>query len=710
VSDVPVSNFGDSGVDVTRLDRNMTYLYGLSDFFTFMFEDEETTNLILESNAITSSEVYSRFLQLSSSLSLESIQTFTSSSIKLLLLKSTDKDPYNDLKFTVNLPIEDVSFLANRPFLPTESLEKNVDFRVTRKDLTSSYIQFARPIEEYRFSVRMNSEGISEYAIWMTDVLIDEQLVQRQFGNLIQLTPDKSSETFSNFVYGLYYVYTKGPTLGLLKRGLNLVLGAPLARGDEQVLDIRNYLDSDQYLVITDQNQYLLPFGLKPSVETGDIVSTGDLLAEWIELKDYINDGDWWINASIPSSLIKAIPPGQRDRFAVEGSPYDYLMRNYLAKNSFLVRVRVDSFKNIQNFVQITDIINKAKPTHTQPVYVWMVPSDLSDSITLNELVSLVRFRIQDLDYINPPIEFFRRDNFINPIDRGGAFFLRSCAPVAVTHLMGEDLETGEFEQDTFDEAGDPIYISGVRAYKSFLTPPTSYEVAWMKACTSRGSFDWNGWHSKIAHLRNVDYSAMDGTPVHNGYSEIFIPFTSPRIVALHTTRRNDLAARMDMLNVDGMAATEFPSFTISGSPGYLAANYNALFTKGIGVAQGGLGAQYPRLSYEEFKPDIGDIRPTDLILVKELSHEVFAVYWVTSNRDLKHPSLIPVESFDPLKVQYTIVLNRQSLTSGTNFYLTRGGALQNPGDVMGSYVDADNTIPIPVNRSGAVVKHVVRA
>ena len=74
MSTTPLSSFSEQGLDVGADDRNMTYLYGLSDFFTFIFEDTNKTNLMLEANAIKASDIYSHFLQLSSSISLDCIK------------------------------------------------------------------------------------------------------------------------------------------------------------------------------------------------------------------------------------------------------------------------------------------------------------------------------------------------------------------------------------------------------------------------------------------------------------------------------------------------------------------------------------------------------------------------------------------------------------------------------------------------------------
>lgn len=148
-----------------------------------------------------------------------------------------------------------------------------------RTPLVALTITFAKPITEYAISSRLLKDGITtQYALWMVDVNIDDALLTKYYGNLIGVSPENSSEQFANFLYGLYYVYTNGPTLSTIRKGLNLVLGVPLARLSETVIDVRTYLQTDQYLVITDQNQYLLPFGLTPSVAVGDSLVVGELL------------------------------------------------------------------------------------------------------------------------------------------------------------------------------------------------------------------------------------------------------------------------------------------------------------------------------------------------------------------------------------------------------------------------------------------------
>lgn len=383
----PSSLFSQEGIDVGEGRRNLTYLYGLSDFFSFVFEDTETLNLLMEANAVSASEVYSKFLQMTSSFSLEDVQTHTLSSISLVLLKESDRLG-TTTKYKINLPISKVKYLANRPFLPSQILESEVDFRLIQEDLESCVVQFARPLSEYSFSRRVSSQG-EEVAIWAVDALIDDQLMYTHFGKLVGITPQKSSEAFSNFIYGLYFLYQNGPTLQVMERGLNLLLGIPLSRKKEVVIDIRNYLETDNYLIITDSNQYLLPPGVTPSIRVGETLAVGQSLSKWVELNDHLTKEDWWINISIPRSIIRRIPSGQQTRIAEAGSPFDIMFREYLHKNTFLIKINVNILSSSSYVEDIDPLVNKIKPGYTSPLYVWKVEIDEDSFGAEEDLLSI---------------------------------------------------------------------------------------------------------------------------------------------------------------------------------------------------------------------------------------------------------------------------------------------------------------------------------
>ena len=129
------SGFSTSGLPIGEDNVNMTYLYGLSDFFSVMFENTETVSLMLEATSESAADIYNRFLQLTSITSMTDIQTTVGSSIKLILVNSTDTVAGSINTFTLPGNIVSSKYIANKPLMPTSLLEESVDYRI---DKTSS--------------------------------------------------------------------------------------------------------------------------------------------------------------------------------------------------------------------------------------------------------------------------------------------------------------------------------------------------------------------------------------------------------------------------------------------------------------------------------------------------------------------------------------------------------------------------------------------
>lgn len=517
------TDFSNSGLKVGENSDNLTYAYGLGDFFSLMFEDTAVPNLLLECDTLTASEVYSRFLQLTSTLSLEDIQTTIGSQIKLALITSSDL--VEGTLSTYRLPVSVVSsrYVANRPLLPTELLENKVDFDIYQGDDGSSYIRFAKALSEhsgYAFSNRVLSDGTTQYAIWLVDAHVDERLVSYFFGNLLKVGTNNSSEAFANFVYGLYYVYTQGPTLTVLKRGLNLVLGIPLARLEETVIDIRMYLQTDQYIVLTDQNQYIIPYGLPPSVAVGDTLSVGQELAEWIEVKDYENDGEWWANLYVPTTLIPEPPSGYSSRYATSGSTMDFIMRKYLKTHTFLVRVNVTTFKNLQTFAELINVIRQSKPSYTQPIYVWAVGND--EVIGLEEsMLGIEITQGEDID-IGSSYAHMRR-SATSPLTRAAARFIRLNAPASMSTVLGEDTRLSSSSNNV-----QLISISGYANPQSVTRGNTWEELDWLNVLATRSSDTWRGKRGQVGYRRGNVVSYID--PVRSGEYVTLLDSATPPV------------------------------------------------------------------------------------------------------------------------------------------------------------------------------------
>lgn len=736
------SNYTDEGLPIGQNNVNMTYLYGLSDFFTIMFQDTSTVNLLLETTTQSASEIYSQFLQLTSTISLEKISETVGSAIKLMLVNSKDAVQGQTNTYKLSETILSSKYVANAPFLPTTLLESGVDFGLTTATDGTTTITFAQGIMSYAFPIQTLSDGSTNYALWFVDAAIDERLIAKYYGSLIGVDPANSTDAFYNFVYGLFYVYVQGPTLDVMSKGLNLALGIPLARAAETVLDIRQYLTTNQYIVITNENSYIIPYGLPPSVSIGDTLKVGDELANWVVIQDYQSAGDWWINMQIPPTIIPSLPDGQKDRYATKGSHFDYLMQNYLKKHTFLVNVNVSNFENIQQFSQLSSIIGRAKPAYTQPIYVWSI-ENLTESLTLTEVEFVSQIQPHRCEPMGLPIHQFYRNNTENPCTRSCPLFIRYNVPYWVAKICGTD---PYIDGDPASMSFNGYTVNGFRNYVHQFRSNTDQEPPWIRAVLQRQSGEWTRTRSQMGWHRSVfDTTATDGVPVNVTASSYNIP-AGTRVVPLYVTTQADIAAKSTAIGVLPPDLTQW-WFTLfgaasgsqainevainagvtKGGAAILRNNYDLLFFRGSDV--GYLSSWIPdKTGWETYAPPVGEIQDTDYLIGIRILPNVIGVYWVTSDLTNNTEPYWPVNVSDTLNIQYNMPLTRIGGLNGTPFYQLRGrGTLDYnnvnaainghainaaevtvPPGVDQVYIDKYNPTNVLINRSGVAIVHAI--
>jgi hypothetical protein len=722
------SSFSPSGLDIGNNSANMAYLYGISDFFSMMFQDTSRVNLLLESNAQAASDAYSKFLQLTSTISLEDIQTTLNQTLKLVTIKSTDRVEGQVNLYKLPADILSSRYIANRPLLPTTLLEDNVDFRIEQTDSGELRVRFAQDISNAGFSTRLlNDESTREYALWFVDTEIDEKWISKNYGAILGLDPETSTDAFKNLVYGLYYIYLNGPTLELLRKGLNLCLGVPLARGTETVLDVRRYLETDQYIVVTDSNQYLIPYGLTPTIQVDDVLNVGDELAKWVEIKDYLNDGDWWINLRIPASIIPGVPEGQENRYATRGSHFDYLMRTYLKKHTFLVNVNVAEFKNNQAFLQLSDVIRRAKPAYTTPIYIWTIPND--ETVTLTETLKQRR-DIQRHEGVLVGIEHFTRNETDVPHTRNEAKFMRYSVPNFVSRMCGTDTYVN----------GDPIPFMGGTA-TGFVNPQTQYrdntdvEKAWLNTILSRGTEMVTFPRSRIQFSRSrrplaeIGQDAV-GCPSHHLRKIFNIP-QGMALVPLYVTTQTDLVSKCDKAGIYTPDVSEwyfdlFNPFNLSESinslavdeslplmdVGQLVQNFDIFRTRGIDV--GYMGSFMPDMGFRTFTFQTSDLTNNDYLIGVRIQDETVGIYLVTANNIDRGGMYSIVSEDDPLNISFRHKATRGHIASSSSLYLLRGLTVLGYNNSMSqvtindvpTYTDSENKTPMIRSRNGMTLTH----
>lgn len=674
-----LAEFSDEGLNIGKDHKVLAYLHGLSDFWTFIFEDASKVNLALEANTVQASDIFNKFLQLTSVISLEEISTLTNHQLKLVLISSDNlvKDQVETYTFAADTPVKFARCMANRPFLPTVKLEEGADYFI---DADNNTISFSRPLASMGFPFRSTTTGAKEYAIWAVDGRLDDDLIYNHYAKLINIDPTSSSTNFKNFVYGLYYLYVNGPNLATLRKGLNITLGIPLARDSEEVLEIRKYLNTDQYLVITDFNSYVIPYGLEPTVVVGDKLSTGDEIAVWVEVKDYIHDGEWWLNFMLPSHILPNIPTDSptRNRYATSGSYADWLMQNYLKKHTFLVNVKTVSFKNIQSFEQLASIIKDVKPAYTTPIYVWTVP--ISDEILAltDDLLKLSKV-ISRCESLTDGTYRHERDSAI-PL-------LRDCPHVMrISARMELDTQTGYSA-----EINGPVRSFNGGLVRGFIAPQkgiralSTKEEAWDRALRTRNQDQYcakRGWLD-----RN-----RSRTSTGDGATEM--PFTSNdfpgyRMVYLHTTTEEDINAKFAFV---GSTAPSQYLFTLFKPTHYsdlinehalngayesnyyeiIKNNFDYLFERNPGVTF--IGPFFPKDSYKVFKPTVADLKPNDFFAFTRITDYAIGVFWITQNFQVETPPYFAREQADALKIRMSGKMTRGMAPMGAPYYQIRDG------------------------------------
>lgn len=359
---------------------SLNYIYGLSDFWTYWFQDKEILDRTLEATSMQLAEIYSRFLQNCSSISLEDIRTTFHSDLKLLLIKDTDAVVTNPATYPygyrINVPITNIGYLFDKPMFPGKTYERNIHFRVEADGTDSSILYLTTPISGLGLPVRkivVNGAEVNQYSLWASDVEVDEQTLWSYFGRFVRVTPATSTKLFKDYIQGLYFLYVNGPTVELLSRGLNLALGIPLARETEMVIKIVTDPETGNYSIITPNNSYTIPYQIPPIVEVGDILDVGKEISWVASVQDYKTNGSWWINLAMPRQLFPS-RPSNIPTVAVEGGDIDYFMKKFLKTHTFLVKIDIAAEFSAESMAELARLVIDAKPVYTYPVLVWSIP------------------------------------------------------------------------------------------------------------------------------------------------------------------------------------------------------------------------------------------------------------------------------------------------------------------------------------------------
>lgn len=414
-------------------DPSLVYMYGLSDFWVDMFADKQLVETVLSGETILLGEVYSYFLQRSAGISLMDIQERYETRLKLLLIEDSDLiEGDNGTSFRVDESIEGVRKISNRPILPTETLTYGIHF-----DIIDGVIKFYKPLEELKFPVRFTSEGVKQYALWMSDVEINEKWIENSFGRLVGFKEDDAIFNYKSFLEGVYYLYTNGPNISIIERGVNLAMGMPYARETEMVLEIFQDEVTFNWVVFTATQSYEIPYSFRPNLSPGDIITRNEILTNWVEVKDYSTSGAWWYQIYLPREVLGADMDPLTVGKATQGSVGDQLMQDFLKHHMFEVLITQPS-SDITAFNTAKELVLNAKPEYTFPVFVWR--ATIADEIMeLDDDDLTYNYRADLRDYcVSPPSRrFMNRGVEDNGFSRGTNWYNRVQGSMYMATLLG---------------------------------------------------------------------------------------------------------------------------------------------------------------------------------------------------------------------------------------------------------------------------------
>lgn len=408
------------------MDLTKSYLYGISDFWVTMLRDRDLIEKYLDANLEGFAGLYGQFLQSTSGLSIQDVSIAARADLRFVPI--IVDAPIKSTAYEIALPelFSEIKYLSGSPLLSVVVLESGADF-IVQQTTTKSVLRFAKPFTTYGFPYAMvEVDGVTKYiySLWAQDCAIDQQLISRIYAPLVEQSPQVSTSLFQRFIEGLFRLYTGGPTLHNMRNGLCLAFGVPVSRYDGEVVLLTGQdVMTGQSWVITSIDTYYLPYGVDPSVASGDVLEAGTALADIVVVNDYLSDSEWWVNMYVPPEILK-MTGDTKGRAIALGSVEDEIMREWLKTHLFLVNVKWKPEYALGDPTQLKAILRRAKPAHTYGILV--VSQNLgNDEITAED--ALDWSRVKKLADEAGPIQYIHRDGSgNNALRRSDLQFVRA--------------------------------------------------------------------------------------------------------------------------------------------------------------------------------------------------------------------------------------------------------------------------------------------
>jgi hypothetical protein len=332
-------------------------------------------------------------------------------------------------------------------------IERKIVDSVHGSKIVNSYIYFRvsrNPFNIKNSPVITEANGQKKVTFFAPKVFIDNLELFNIFGSVLNVVAESSWE-YRNFLNGILYLYTNGPSITALNTALNVSYGFPVAKADEIILKVnvtpeyyilKSSLNNKYYIKrykISYMNTNLNPieyYGPKLSLSNKKVfnrltqsfytnsdfsnnsltppgteydvyweVKRFDSFLEFLKVVDYNTDPKWWLDPDIQKSIYYNLSPDLPEEDRQNPEIIDYLFENYLKYHTFGLKINFAELVNKQPFRDFFRILNETKPTYK--TFVIPDPSPVihdnseihfdTQEISIASFISINTLHLQDL-------------------------------------------------------------------------------------------------------------------------------------------------------------------------------------------------------------------------------------------------------------------------------------------------------------------------
>jgi hypothetical protein len=274
IDSVPiVANVTSIDGDIVYLDRECVPVNFSTTLKLLRDSEEDAVNLSLStgtSNGEFSADTFGIF-------NLDSVPTYKQGSKTYDPLPSGRIQEINLYSWKYFNPLSDVDivYLPTLQKFPTSALKllDTIDYELKTKSIA--------------FKALPDSDLYAEF------IAFDERTIYKNYGTLLSLSNQSSTEEYKRKVQGLLYSYYKGPTVQSVKVGVNLLLGLPVALvAGEVTVHNKSYAGTLNQIVVGGETYYYSK-SASSALSVGDVLERFDPICNSIEFRDYIANPTW---------------------------------------------------------------------------------------------------------------------------------------------------------------------------------------------------------------------------------------------------------------------------------------------------------------------------------------------------------------------------------------------------------------------------------